>query len=568
MWFLDDRAGRLPGRHDARRVLPAVSVARARRWARSFGGARSAGRRLARLRVRRRSRRCTALRCSSSGERAATAAVWLLATFPTAFFLTAVYSESLFLALCVGSVYAARTDRWWLGRHARRGSRRARAAPASCCSSPWSLLWLDPGPAAGRDVLAAARAGPGRPAPAYCAGLALAGRDGARAVRRPGAVVPRVRRARSSGSGTAPRPPARARASCSPARATPVYFTQAGGDPFVVAAHNLELFATLLAARAHARRGAAAPAARLRRVRVAALALPLSYPVGPQPLMSLPRFVLVLFPLFMWLGLVGVAPSRLARAGRCWCSAVAARSPSPSSRPGTGSHDRRSCSTRSARSSSSRTRRRRSRRSLPPHGAQVAEDEARAAVRRRDDLRTSDHHDEGWRPLQRLADLRRRCAEVLRDKLPPQRAAARPRDGSPPPCSPRSASAPFPEALPSCTAPRDAPREPPVRRLQLGRVRCTSSSPRPASRARRRRGVRRPRPAPASRIRDSTGGRWPWRASRPRRRYRRRQPGHRRAGALALGIRAVLVDRWGAPSRRRARPIASLAEVPALVATG
>ena len=36
---------------------------------------------------------------------------------------------------------------------------------------------------------------------------------------------------------------------------------------------------------------------------VGALALPLSYPVGPQPLMSLPRFVAVLFPLFMWLGL-------------------------------------------------------------------------------------------------------------------------------------------------------------------------------------------------------------------------------------------------------------------------
>ncbi|MHB8532839.1 MAG: hypothetical protein ACYDC2_08965, partial [Solirubrobacteraceae bacterium] len=30
---------------------------------------------------------------------------------------------------------------------------------------------------------------------------------------------------------------------------------------------------------------------------IAALALPLSYPVTPQPLMSLPRFLLVLFPL-------------------------------------------------------------------------------------------------------------------------------------------------------------------------------------------------------------------------------------------------------------------------------
>jgi hypothetical protein len=35
---------------------------------------------------------------------------------------------------------------------------------------------------------------------------------------------------------------------------------------------------------------------------LAALALPLSTPVGPQPLMSLPRFEAVLFPLFMWGG--------------------------------------------------------------------------------------------------------------------------------------------------------------------------------------------------------------------------------------------------------------------------
>ncbi len=37
---------------------------------------------------------------------------------------------------------------------------------------------------------------------------------------------------------------------------------------------------------------------------VVALAVPLSYPVGPQPLMSLPRFLVVLFPIFMWMGVV------------------------------------------------------------------------------------------------------------------------------------------------------------------------------------------------------------------------------------------------------------------------
>ena len=34
---------------------------------------------------------------------------------------------------------------------------------------------------------------------------------------------------------------------------------------------------------------------------IAALALPLSYPVSSQPLMSLPRFLVVLFPINIWL---------------------------------------------------------------------------------------------------------------------------------------------------------------------------------------------------------------------------------------------------------------------------
>jgi hypothetical protein len=81
-----------------------------------------------------------------------------------------------------------------------------------------------------------------------------------------------------------------------------VYFEQAGGDPYVNAAHNLELYATLVAI-------VPMLVGALRRLplayglyALAALALPLSYPVEPQPLMSLPRFALVLFPLFLWLG--------------------------------------------------------------------------------------------------------------------------------------------------------------------------------------------------------------------------------------------------------------------------
>ncbi|MBV8429567.1 MAG: glycosyltransferase family 39 protein, partial [Solirubrobacterales bacterium] len=46
--------------------------------------------------------------------RAATLTVVLVAFFPTALFLSTTYTESLFLLLTLLSVYAARTERWWL----------------------------------------------------------------------------------------------------------------------------------------------------------------------------------------------------------------------------------------------------------------------------------------------------------------------------------------------------------------------------------------------------------------------------------------------------------------------
>jgi hypothetical protein len=80
----------------------------------------------------------------------------------------------------------------------------------------------------------------------------------------------------------------------------PLYFAQAGGDPIMVAGQNLMLFGFLAL-------GAAALVGAFRRLPfaygaycVAALALPLSYPVTPRPLISLPRYEVVLFPLFMW----------------------------------------------------------------------------------------------------------------------------------------------------------------------------------------------------------------------------------------------------------------------------
>ena len=48
------------------------------------------------------------------GEEIATTTVLLVAFCPVSFFLSAVYTESLFLALSLGSIYAARRDRWLL----------------------------------------------------------------------------------------------------------------------------------------------------------------------------------------------------------------------------------------------------------------------------------------------------------------------------------------------------------------------------------------------------------------------------------------------------------------------
>ncbi|MDE3133944.1 MAG: glycosyltransferase family 39 protein [Acidobacteriota bacterium] len=48
------------------------------------------------------------------GEQVATTTVLLIAFCPVAFFLSAVYTESLFLALSVATIYAARRERWLL----------------------------------------------------------------------------------------------------------------------------------------------------------------------------------------------------------------------------------------------------------------------------------------------------------------------------------------------------------------------------------------------------------------------------------------------------------------------
>ena len=48
------------------------------------------------------------------GDQVSSRAVWYLLIFPTAFFGTAIYSESVFLFLSIGALLAGRRERWWL----------------------------------------------------------------------------------------------------------------------------------------------------------------------------------------------------------------------------------------------------------------------------------------------------------------------------------------------------------------------------------------------------------------------------------------------------------------------
>jgi Mannosyltransferase (PIG-V) len=80
-----------------------------------------------------------------------------------------------------------------------------------------------------------------------------------------------------------------------------IYFTAAGGSSFITAGHNLLLLAFLIAAVVFVVGVLRTLPLAYGAYVIAALALPLSYPVTPQPLMSLPRFLVVLFPLNMWL---------------------------------------------------------------------------------------------------------------------------------------------------------------------------------------------------------------------------------------------------------------------------
>jgi len=248
---------------------------------------------------------------------AARLAVMVTAFAPMAFFFSAVYTESLYLALSVALFWSARNGRWaWVGVLGALAA--ATRSTGAVLLVPAVMIYLygpredrppDRPPAARGRLRPRYRVRPDAlwlalvPAGvfAYCCFLGLAGGDAlapfhaqnvwGRHFAGPFLGIWDGLRAAFDG----------ARQLLSMQRHH-VYFQQGRGAPFVDAGHNLVLLAFLLAA---------VPAfiGVLRRLPaaygvyvLAALALPLSYPVSSQPLMSLPRFLVVIFPLAIAFG--------------------------------------------------------------------------------------------------------------------------------------------------------------------------------------------------------------------------------------------------------------------------
>jgi hypothetical protein len=235
------------------------------------------------------------------GRRAAWPTLLLLCVFPASLYFGAPYSESLFLLCSVGAFYAARTGSWAWAGVAAAGASATRSAGVLLLL-PLAVLYLqEHGRRIRPDVLWLALAPLGLVAYAVYLGFAYGDPLSFSHVQEfwsrtfAGPLVGAWDGAVAAFDGV--------RQLLSGSRDV-AYFEQSAGDPFRVAAQNIALFGFLCFAVA----GAIGVLRRLPFAYglyvVTALMLPLSYPVAAQPLMSLPRFVAVLFPIFMWLGLV------------------------------------------------------------------------------------------------------------------------------------------------------------------------------------------------------------------------------------------------------------------------
>jgi hypothetical protein len=282
---------------------------------------------------------------ATNGAEAARLAVLVTAFAPMAFFFSAVYSESLYMALSVGVFLCARRGRWaWVGVLGALSTATGSAGVLLLLPAAMLYVW---GPREDRGPDFQPRQSPvtdpTRRSPLQAAYARFTPRNISAAAR--SRLAPRYRLRRDSlwlalmpaglglymtylvlAGGDALMPfhaqdvwgrhfagpflgvwdglkaaLAGARQLLSFQRAH-VYFPVAGGSPRIVAGHNLMLLAFLIAAVPMAIGVWRALPRAYGMYVLAALALPLSYPVSSQPLMSLPRFLVVLFPLSIWLG--------------------------------------------------------------------------------------------------------------------------------------------------------------------------------------------------------------------------------------------------------------------------
>jgi hypothetical protein len=244
------------------------------------------------------------------GPEAADNTVLLVALFPMSFYFSAIYSESLFLALAIGCVYSARSGWWW--RAAVLGALASAArSQGVLLLVPLAIILLH-GPRTDREPLSAQRGSPHafyRPSVREAVALfvvplgLLAYLGYVWAATRYGALAPFT-----------------AQDAWKREFKGPIAGIWGGVEEAVWAARSFLNGAPLnepvsgirggplnLTALAFAAIGVAGALRRLPLAygayALAGLIFAISSPLDEEPLKSLPRFVIVLFPIFMWAGL-------------------------------------------------------------------------------------------------------------------------------------------------------------------------------------------------------------------------------------------------------------------------